>query len=293
VGNLIDPKTPDGFYVVVTNNQLQAMASPHRNPGGKTLNGFTLIELLVVIAIIAILAAMLLPALAKAKQKAHRISCLNNTKQMQLSLILQAGDNEDRIANNFGNGQIGTRPTENWVAGRMDIATEATNVTLMLTGTLGQYLGKSPGAFKCPGDKSSNVRSYSMNGNLGFEALGTTTWSLAVDGPYTQPKKLVNIKKPVDTITFIEENRVIMNDGNFVLWPDGSSPVQSGLWKVGNLPAVYHGDSSAMSFADGHSDTKKWKDKVVSLDRAPTGSSNNSAPNQSDAGWLAERATSK
>jgi prepilin-type processing-associated H-X9-DG protein len=132
-----------------------------------------------------------------------------------------------------------------------------------------------------------------VNGNLGYDVSGGSgTWN-AADGTYSQPKKLTDIKRPVETITFVEENRVIMNDGNFVLHPDGSSPPQPALWVVGNLPAVYHGGSSAMSFADGHSDTHKWRDKMIALDRSPPGGSYNPAPNQSDAGWLAERGTQR
>lgn len=263
------------------------------DPNAPAQRGFTLIELLVVIAIIAVLASMLLPVLGKTKAKGQAIHCLNNTKQLALAWMLYAGDSDDKLANNFGSGGTAARPAENWVGGQMDRATEKTNTVLMLQGALGKYMGRNYGAYKCAGDKSVNCRSYSVNGNLGYDvSTGANTWQ-AADGEYQQSRKLANIRRPVQIITFIEENRIIMNDGNFVLRPDGSEPAQPALWAIGNLPAVYHTGASGMSFADGHSEIKKWRNKVLEFDRRPPTGNDNPAPGQSDAGWLAQHATTR
>ena len=255
--------------------------------------GFTLIELLVVIAIIAILAALLIPAVRTGLERAQGTYCMNNSRQLMLAYIQFATDHDLNLVNNFGNGGTSANPEENWVGGRMDIVAQRTDIPEMLKGKLGRYMSDNVAAYKCPGDNSENVRSYSLNGNLGFIVSGTPTWKEAPDGPYQQIKTLDGFGRPSNIITFIDENRLIMNDGNFVLRPDGSDPEDPRRWRIGNLPAVYHEDASGMSFADGHSEIHKWQDRVLQLDQGNPNSTNNRASGSIDGGWLARGASEK
>jgi len=227
---------------------------------------FTLIELLVVIAIIAILAAMLLPALAKSKTKAQGISCLNNLKQLQLCWAMYAHDNNDRLVPN-GDGAAYT----GWIGGQFQVnPQDGTNVNLLKSpsGFLWNY-NQSLGIYKCPADPSvarsgntvlgPRVRSMSMNGNMN----GNSWYTAQTSQTYFTFRKLAQIIRPTpaQAFVFLDESPSTLDDGYFLV------VFGSIIW--GNDPGNFHNGACGLSFADGHSEIHKWVDPDTLAVRKP------------------------
>ncbi len=227
--------------------------------------GFTLIELLVVIAIIAILAAMLLPALAKAKDKAHRIKCLSNLKQLDLGWFMYAGDNNDKLVPNWVLNSSAS-PPEAWVSGNMRRLPDASDITTVQNCRLFSY-NPSTGIYQCPAAKPPSpagaavvpVRTVSLCERMGGSMPGDVSTAGAVNtsvnGGYpTKFRKLSMIRRPgpVDALTFIDESLNTIDDGIFF-----QTVNQQTTWV--NSPSVRHNKSATLAFADGHAENWTWQ----------------------------------
>jgi len=289
-------------------------------PTSRPFSAFTLIELLVVIAIIAILASMLLPALAKAKQQTQGASCMNNGNQLCKAWTLYASDNNDACVNNFGVAETDYVESENpnarvvdtWCLDVMDwvVSSQDTNLDLLKRGQLGPYMLNGVAAYKCPADTflspvqiqahfKERVRSYSMNCFLGhFSPCANCVNGAAGSGSdptyqgnswantaWPQYLKLSAIKEPATIYVFLDEHPDTINDGYYdtgIADPDADSQ-----W--GDMPASFHNGACGFSFSDGHSEIHKW---LVPSTIAPVdpGGANWSIPavgnNYTDRHWI-------
>ena len=244
---------------------------------------FTLIELLVVIALIAILAALLLPVLGRAKAVAKGAYCTSNHRQLVLAWSMYCHDNNDRLP-----------IVDNWVAGDMSDPFDATNVSLLVDpkqSALARYT-TVPGIYKCPSDRSDLVRSVSMNNRLNPITPGY--WLQGGGSRYEIFTQSQQIRTPSNIYVTVDERSDTINDSSLCVDmsntgnADGTG-ISNPYWMC-DYPAGYHNGSGRFSFADGHVESHRWLDPTTLVPLGQAHVTHTSATDR-DAKWLQDHCT--
>jgi len=276
-------------------------------------SGFTLVELLVVMTIIAVLAAMLMATLGKAKLKAQGIHCLNNHRQLTVAWRMYAEDSHDALVYASDDPGDPTLPPPGyavldqyaWTLSHMNLTSARWNWDInydMILRPLWPY-AKNAGIYKCPADHSTvnvggaikpRIRTMAMNCYVGGFDGTDGHWPFAA--PYWIYSKISHLSGsagPPDKIfVFLDERDDRINWGNFMADMTGYDPMQPALWGfTEDLPGYYHNRACGFSFADGHSELHKWRDpRTIPAYDPYNQSPTNSARNQ-DVYWLQDHST--
>jgi prepilin-type N-terminal cleavage/methylation domain-containing protein len=258
---------------------------------------FTLIELLTVLAVVALLVALLLPALSGASEKANGIQCLNNSRQIAVAWMLYAENHDGRLPSNLDS--IDNQGVlVNWVAGTMHRRVDATNTAILTDphqSLIAPYI-KVVRAFKCPSDETENVRSVAMNCRMNpTRPFGPPSWVGGWGTNYHTFVSLSEILNPANVFVIVDERSDSINDPYFAIdMSNTGTPEGNGRptpYYIIDYPASYHHGAGTISFSDGHAEIHKWVEPTT---RPPMGKARARAytsPTDRDVQWLQKHST--